>query len=108
MSDLEPRVSAVESRSEKVLQLLQQAVAALFQQRERIDSLEGRLRAQTVVIGTMLQVAHRRDPEGFETVVALLEMSERDLPRQKEDEPALRELRDILAMLRAVGGTEAR
>jgi hypothetical protein len=107
MTELETRMSAVETRSEKALQLLQQAVTALFQQRERIEVLEGRLKAQTLVVSAMLQLGSRSDPEGFETLLTLLELTERDLARKKEDEPAIRELREILDMLRAIAGTSS-
>jgi hypothetical protein len=103
MDELDARLAAVEKRNESVLQLLQQAVSALFSQRERIDGLEGRLKAHTVVTAAILQLARRSDPDTFASVVALLEMSERDLERTQEDEAAARELREILAVLRASG-----
>jgi hypothetical protein len=101
MEDVDARLAAVEKRSESVLQLLQQAVSALFSQRERIDALEGRLKAHTVVTAAILQLARRSDPETFSAIMALLEMSERDLERTQEDAAAVSELREILAVLRA-------
>jgi hypothetical protein len=102
MADVEERLATLEARSEKVLHLLQQAVNGLFAQRQRIEDLEGRLKAHTLVTTTVLQLAHRSDPEAFNTILALLELSENDLARAKEDKAAIRELREILGTLRAV------
>jgi predicted site-specific integrase-resolvase len=101
MADLEQRVTAVEARSEKVLQLLQQAVSAIFSQRQRLDELEGRLRAHTLLTATVLQLAHRLDPEGFENILALLEQSKKELERSNEDQAVVNELRQILGTLRS-------
>jgi hypothetical protein len=104
MADLEQRVAILEARNEKVLQLLQQAVGALFTQRQRIDELEGRLKAHTLLTGSVLQMAQRSDPEGYATIVAMLERAESDLDRSEEDEAVVRELREVLHALRARAG----
>jgi hypothetical protein len=104
MADLEQRVAILEARNEKVLQLLQQAVSALFTQRQRIDELEGRLKAHTLLTGSVLQMAQRSDPEGYATILAMLERAESDLDRSEEDEAVVRELREVLHALRARSG----
>src|SRR4051794_10344951 len=101
MDELESRLSAVEERTARSIELMQQCVSAVIGLQERGKELEGRLTAQTLVTTTVLQMASRSDPEGFNQIRTLLEMTERDLNRANEDDAAVRELREILGTLRA-------
>jgi hypothetical protein len=106
MDPLEERVSTLEERSDKILQLLQQAVNTFFALRERIDDLEGRLRAHTLITTAVLQLSGRSDPEGFRTILSLLELTERDIERGQENEATIRELREILRTLRTIAAAD--
>ena len=101
MPALENRMLEIETQSGRLLELLQQSITAVFTLQEQIDQLEGRLRAQSLLTTAVLQLASRSDPPGFQRILAMLEMTELDLTRAKEDEAARRELSEVLAILRA-------
>ena len=106
MPALEDRMLEIETQSGRLLELLQQSITAVSTLQEQIDQLEGRLRAQSLLTTAVLQLASRSDAPGFQRILAMLEMTELDLTRAKEDEPARQELSEVLAILRAFTDAE--
>jgi hypothetical protein len=100
MHDEEPSAAALEAKFATVFGLLQHVADALLSQKQRVEDVEARLLAQRILTASALKLFRDAAPEGFGRVLALLERSHDDLAREGTDATALKELQDILAMLR--------
>jgi hypothetical protein len=99
------RIDEIEVKLGAAFDLLQKVADALRFHHDQIEETRARLHAHIVLTGSLLVGLKQAAPEAAQTIVHLLEQSERDLDRSNVHEATVQELRDILTAFRSQSPT---